>query len=217
MKTKIVCMGDSITEGFGITPEESYPFVLQKLLGEHYRVVNKGVCCCTVMNLETEGEVMGMPYVRQDRYREALAQKGDIYVILLGTNDAQDGLDDVEDIVDPLRNMISRKKEFKECYQSIIDSVKEAAPQAAIYMGIPAPVMQCIWRRHQEKYLQELMPYYAELLSDNPEIKKIDIHAAFTKLPEEERRALYLEDGLHPNAEGLKLIARTVYENIISP
>lgn len=216
MKTKIVCMGDSITEGFGIEPEESYPFVLQKLLGEEYEVINKGVCCCTAMNLEMNGEVMGMPYVRQDRYREALAQKGDSYVILLGTNDAQDGMDDVEDVIDPLRNLISRKTEFKSSYQSIINSVKETAPHSTIYMGIPAPIMECIWRRHQEKYLQELLPYFTELLSANPEVKKIDIHAAFTKLPDENLRALYQEDGLHPNAEGLKLIARTVYENVIS-
>ncbi len=112
MKTKIVCMGDSITEGFGVEERESYPYRLGVMLGEDYEVVNKGVCCSTAMNLKLDGQVMGFPYVRQERYREALAEKGDIYVILLGTNDAQDGMDDVEDVVNPLSNMISRKGEF---------------------------------------------------------------------------------------------------------
>lgn len=211
MKTKIVCMGDSITEGFGVREQESYPYRLGLLLGEEYEVVNKGVCCSTAMNLELDGQVMGLPYVRQERYREALAEKGDIYVILLGTNDAQDGRDDVEDYINPLGNMISRKAEFVSCYQNIIDSVREAAPNAAIYIGIPAPVQNCIWRRHQERYLQELMPFFAEILAANPDIKKIDVHAAFEKLDKEKVSALYQEDGLHPNPAGLQLIADTVY------
>ena len=55
MKTKIVCMGDSITEGFGVEERESYPYRLGVMLGEDYEVVNKGVCCSTAMNLELDG------------------------------------------------------------------------------------------------------------------------------------------------------------------
>ena len=214
MKTKVVCMGDSITEGFCLEPEDFYPTKLGILLGEDYEVINKGVCCCTVLDLETEEGVMGLPYARQERYREALAEKGDIYVILLGTNDAQDGMDDVEDVRNPLLNMISRKSEFVDCYQKILDSVYQAAPKAQVYIGIPAPVQQCIWRRHQEKYLQELMPCFEQLLLNNPKVKKIDVHAAFEALPKEEVLSLYQDDRLHPNAAGAKLIARTVYEAI---
>lgn len=212
---KVVCMGDSITEGFCIGAEDNYPYLLGELLGKDYVVVNKGVCCSTAMDIMLGGEVMGQPYARQARYKEALAEKGDIYVLMLGTNDAQDGKDDVEDITYPLCNMISRKEEFADCFQSMIDDVKEAAPHAVIYLGIPMPIQQCIWRKHQEKYLQELMPYYEELLRKNPHMKKIDVHGAFEKLPEEERLALYLEDGLHPNRKGTTLIARTVCEAIL--
>lgn len=212
MKTKIVCMGDSITEGFNISPMEAYPGQLQELLGEEYIVVNKGVCSSCTLNVELGGEVMGYPYVRQERYREALMEKGDIYIIMLGTNDAQDGMDDVEDIRYPLHNMISRKEDFVPCYQGIIDSVRKAAPEAVIYLNIPIPIADCIWRKHQERYLQELMPCYEELLRHNSDIRKIDVHEVFEKLSVQERRELYLEDGLHPNPRGAKLIARTVYE-----
>lgn len=214
MKTKVVCMGDSITEGFCLAEGENYPSQLQVLLGEEYEVVNKGVCSSTTLNVTLDGEVMGLPYMRQERYKEALAEKGDIYVIMLGTNDAQDGKDDVEDITYPLHNMISRKGEFVSCYQAIIDSVKEASPGAAIYIAIPIPIQKCIWRKHQEKYLQELMPCYEELLRNNPKIQKIDVHGAFEALEQEEMRSLYREDNLHPNAKGAALIAKTVYEAI---
>lgn len=213
--TKVVCMGDSITEGFCIGAEENYPYLLGQLLGEDYTVVNKGVCCSTAMDIMLNGEVMGQPYARQVRYKEALAEKGDIYVLMLGTNDAQDGKDDVEEITYPLCNMISRKEEFVPCFQRMLDDVKEVAPDAEIYLGIPMPIQQCIWRKHQEKYLQELMPYYEELLQKNPQLKKIDVHGAFEKLPKEELLSLYLEDGLHPNIKGTTLIAQTVREAIL--
>lgn len=212
MRTKVVCMGDSITEGFGLESGESYPDRLQELLGDAYEVVNKGVCCSTVLNVTLEGEVMGLPYARQERYAQALAEKGDIYVILLGTNDAQDGMDDVEDFRNPLFYMISRKEEFCGCYQQILDDVRRTSPDARIYMGIPAPVMQCIWRKHQEKYLQELMPCFEALLAANPDVKKIDIHAAFLAQKPEILHSLYQADGLHPNAQGAFLIAQTVRE-----
>lgn len=208
---KIVCMGDSITEGFGLAQGCSYPDQLQKLCGASCQVINKGVTCSTVLNVMRDGEVMGLPYVRQERYAQALAERGDVYVILLGTNDAQDGMDDAEDFRNELCNMISRKGEFQDCYQRILSDVQQAAPHARIYMGIPVPIMQCIWRKHQERYLEELMPFYEALLAANPAVRKIDVHGAFMALPKAERQALYQEDNLHPNEKGAELIARTVY------
>lgn len=213
MKTKVVCIGDSITEGFEIGAEENYPAQLQKMLGEDYQVVNKGVCCSTVMNLLLDGEIMALPYVRQERFREALAEKGDIYIFMLGTNDAQDGRDDVEEITHENCNMIRYKEQFKEWYQYIIDRVKEAAPSAKLYLAMPMPVRNCIWRKHQERYLQQLFPYMEEILAENKEMVKIDVHKAFEDLGEE-AGCLYLPDNLHPNPAGAELIAKTVYKKI---
>jgi acyl-CoA thioesterase-1 len=42
----IVVLGDSLTAGFGLTPDEAFPAVLEQKLrreGYHYRVVNAGV------------------------------------------------------------------------------------------------------------------------------------------------------------------------------
>lgn len=211
-KIKVVCMGDSITEGFGVGPRECYPARLQELLGENYEVFNQGVCCSTVNNILLEGRPMGLPYARQERYREGLKRKGDIYLVLLGTNDAQDGMSDTEDVADPYLNMIACKEEFEQHYEAILNGIREAAPKARIYIGIPAPVMQCIWRRHQEKYLLQLFPYFDRIREKNPDIRIFDVHKAFMALPEQERLTLYQEDCLHPNAKGAQLIARTVYE-----
>jgi len=144
-----------------------------------------------------------------------LAIRGDIYVILLGVNDAQDGTLDSGDGVDPYLNVISVKEDFVPCYQRIIDGIRVMAPEAKIFMGIPAPVMDCIWPRHQEKYLLELLPYYQELAERNPDVCLIDIHKAFMDLAGEERLSFYSGDRLHPNAKGLELIAKKVCEAIV--
>ncbi len=212
---KVVCLGDSITEGFGVEQSESYPSRLQEYLGEDYEVYNKGVSGSTVIDKMLGDRPMSMPYLRQGRFVEGLAVRGDIYVILLGTNDAQDGIGDVEDVVDPYLNMISAKEEFIPCYQRILDSVRAMAPEAQIYMGIPTPVMECIWRRHQEKYLQQLLPLYQELAERNPDVKILDVHRAVTELPAEERQSLYSKDNLHPCPKGYDFIAKTVCEAII--
>ena len=208
---KVVCMGDSITEGFSIEPEEAYPARLQELLDGDHLVVNKGACSSCVIDVEMDGQPMGYAYMRLEKYREALEEKGDIYILMFGTNDAQDGMDDTEDIRYPLFDMISRKADFVPCYQRMLDSVRKAAPEAEIYLGIPMPIGKCVWRKHQEKYLQELIPCYEELLRRNPGLRKIDVHGAFGALTAKEREGLYLEDGLHPNPKGAELIAETVY------
>ena len=42
----IICFGDSLTAGYGLSPDESYPALLQKMVdadGFKYEVVNAGV------------------------------------------------------------------------------------------------------------------------------------------------------------------------------
>lgn len=214
MKTKIVCMGDSITEGFMVEEWENYPYKLGKLLGEDYEVINKGQCSTCVLNIETNEGLMGIPYVRQDRYKEALEEKGDIYLIMLGTNDAQDGMDDVEDIVYPLFNMISRKVHFKEHYLRIVEDIQRVNEAAKIYVCLPIPVQKCIWRKHKEEYLADLREIMKEMVAQKEGLNLIDVYGAFAALPKEVQLSLYREDMLHPNPKGYDLLAETIFKNL---
>lgn len=208
-KFRVVCIGDSITEGFGLGDDPSvyYPSLLQEFLGEDYAVFNEGVTCSCVTMMEDEtGHVFGLPYVLQPEYDEALSLAGDIYIIMLGTNDAQDGMHDTEDTQDPYFNMISFEPMFETFYQYIIDGVKSANPNALIYLVVPIPVLNCIWRKHQEKYLLQIIPHIRHLAEVN-NLPLIDLHEEFLKMDEEKLKSLYLDDGLHPNQEGTFLIA----------
>lgn len=217
-KIKVVCMGDSITEGYGLGEDTAlfYPSRLQKLLGDDYEVFNQGVSgSCVTNTINDQGEVFGMPYARQDKYQKALDLKGEIYIILLGTNDAQDGsYDDVEG-QDPLSILISFENLFTSYYQAILNDVKKANPNAKIYIGKPTPVMKCIWRKHQQKYLDILLIHIDEILRSNPECVLIDVYKAFRDYSKKPLIQLYQEDGLHPNEKGAELISNVVYGELI--
>lgn len=78
----IACFGDSLTAGYGIERDQSYPAVLQRMLddaGYHYRVINAGVSGNTTKD--------GL-----ERIDHVLAQKPQIVVLEFGGNDGLRGL-----------------------------------------------------------------------------------------------------------------------------
>jgi acyl-CoA thioesterase-1 len=79
----IVAMGDSLTAGLGVAPQESYPAQLEKLLAErglNYRVVNAGVSAET-----SSGAKARIDWV--------LKLKPDIVILETGANDGLRGID----------------------------------------------------------------------------------------------------------------------------
>lgn len=93
----IVAFGDSLTAGFGVPPEESYPAQLQRRLDEagyRYRVVNAGVSGDT-----TAGGVRRVDWVLKSHPR--------IVILELGGNDGLRGLD-LNQIRQNLERIITR-------------------------------------------------------------------------------------------------------------
>ncbi len=212
---KVVCVGDSITEGFGLAEQEAYPYLLVQRLGDGYEVFNAGVTAhCVINETAADGRTMGLPYVRTERYAEALAQAGDIYVVMLGTNDAQDGLWDDGNGKDPYSDMISLIDRFDYHYKSILKDIRRVSPEAVIYMVRPVPVLNCIWPKHQQKYLDIVLEHLDGIAAEDLSLRVIDMTAVFRAKGQEWMEAIYQADRLHPGPEGARLIADTVYEAI---
>ncbi|MDQ3332921.1 MAG: GDSL-type esterase/lipase family protein, partial [Planctomycetota bacterium] len=79
--TRVACVGDSITFGSGVADREknSYPAVLDTLLGESYDVRNFGVSGAT---LQKRGD---KPYWTLDEFKDVSAFKPHVVVIKRGT------------------------------------------------------------------------------------------------------------------------------------
>ena len=172
---KIVAFGDSLTAGYGLSPQESYPSLLQQKLdrdGYGYEVVNAGISGDT-----SAGGVRRIDW----------SLEGDVKVVILelGANDLLRG--------QPIKQM-------KNNLGAIIARAK-AHGARVLLAGMEAPT------------------------STGPDYRKA-VHEAFQALAREHDIALIpflldrvagidslnQEDGVHPTAEGTKIVAETVYQ-----
>ena len=189
-KIKVACVGNSVTWGMTITDREKncYPAQLQKMLGDKYEVRNFGHPGTTLLQ---HGH---RPYVDQKEYQEALNFKADLVIIHLGLNDT-----------DP-RNWPEYSEEFNADYIRLIDSFRQANPKAKIWICLMTPIFE----RHP-RFESGTRDWYAQIqkhirqVATATRVPLIDLNTLLYSRPD------LLADAIHPNAEGAKIIAETVY------
>ena len=195
-KIHIACVGDSITYGAGVLGHrrsQSYPAYLQENLGDRYQVLNYGLSGRTLMD---EGDV---PYRSEKLYQKSLDAKADIYLLMLGTNDAKDYQWDATAYAKEI-------KDFVSAYQT-------AASQATIYLMQPPRAFSTQEDGSIKYGIQDAVigGQMYEIIADTADqmgVGYIDLYR-LTK-----DRSEWLPDGIHPNAEGNKAIADYIYECI---
>lgn len=192
-KTKVACVGDSVTFGYTIEDREnnSYPSQLQSLLGNSYEVGNFGKNGATLLSMGHR------PYIQQDEYQKALEFSADIVVIHLGLNDT-----------DP-RNWVNYKDFFIQDYLNLIEKFKEKNRNARVFICKMTPITHNHPRfqsgtRDWYWQIQESIIKIAEIAN----VEIIDLQDLLYS------RTYLLPDSLHPNEEGAKLIANAVYQAI---
>jgi acyl-CoA thioesterase-1 len=93
-RSGIVCFGDSLTTGYGVTPDQAYPAHLAEILG-----LSRSVVIARGVNGRTLAQARG--HVARD----VLASSAGTAIVLLGGNDqlqarsAEDAMDDLDAIV----------------------------------------------------------------------------------------------------------------------
>jgi len=158
-KKTIVFFGNSLTAGYGLSPEQAFPALIQKKIDSlalPYQVVNAGV----------SGETSSGGKTRIDWI---LQQPVDIFVLELGANDGLRGT--------PL-------SETKKNLQDIIDLVKGKYPAAKLVfagMEIPPNMGQAyttefrnIYKDLAAKNNMTLIPFLLEGVGGEPELNQAD-------------------------------------------
>ena len=189
-KIKVACVGNSVTWGMTIIDREKncYPAQLQKMLGNKYEVRNFGHSGTTLLQ---HGH---RPYVDQQEYQDALNFKADLIIIHLGLNDT-----------DP-RNWPEYSEEFNADYIRLIDSFRQANPKAKIWICLMTPIFE----RHP-RFESGTRDWHAQIqkhirqVATATRVPLIDLNTPLYSRPD------LLADAIHPNAEGAKIIAETVY------
>lgn len=190
---RVACIGNSVTYGTGLdNPEQdSYPSVLQRLLGPSFTVGRFGKPGATLLNKGFR------PYMRQQEFHDALAFRPDIAVIHLGLNDT-----------DP-RAWPAYRDDFVRDYLSLIDSVRRAAPQCRIIVARMTPLSHRHHRfesgtRDWHREIQRSIETVATVSG----AELIDFYAPLHRHPD------WFPDAIHPTREGYALLAHIVEQAI---
>ncbi len=195
---KVACIGDSITAGYGLANRavESYPAVLQRMLGDEYDVRNYGVSGTTVLRNSPAA------YANMEEWVEALEFGADIVIVELGGNDLLPG------------NINCNESSFSSDYDYLLESIRAFSPKVSLYLTSLTPIdvdfsagpgYLPFWHNR----IQELITEIAR--SHNA--TRIDIFTPLKMVMKE--GALLFPDGIHPNNTGATIIAQSVYESII--
>jgi sialate O-acetylesterase len=192
-KIRVACVGDSITFGHGIKDREhaSYPARLQLLLGDKYEVQNFGVSGATLIKLGTR------PYVQQDACRDALKFRPQIAVIMLGTNDTNK------------QTWPDHKQDFVADYSELVGKFRKVSPSVHVWICLPPPLVRDRGKEWDTDAIlsDQVIPKIKSIAEDS-KAELIDLNSIFAS------HAALLPDGVHPNAEGAELMARTVFESL---
>jgi acyl-CoA thioesterase-1 len=177
-RPKIVALGDSLTAGFGLTENESYPYLLQQKLnsdGYDYEVVNAGVSGDTSQGgLERADWVLGMDNVK-------------ILILELGANDLLRGI--------PVARMRSN-------LDQIVRKAKERNIEVLLCGMIAPPTMG-------PQYQREYTMAFPQLANEH-NVKFVPFILDNIALKKELNQA----DGIHPNADGEKIMTENVYKEL---
>ena len=156
---RVTCVGDSITDGVGASNgDNTYPAQLQKILGDSYLVLNKGVSGTTVTRSD------GRAYTKTPRYKESLESNPDIVIILLGTNDiSANGIqtdegkktfrNDYELLIKDYQGLQSNPKIFLVSPLSSVDGNNNHDDRNAINERVQVPIIESLAKEYGITYL----------------------------------------------------------------
>lgn len=186
---KIACIGDSITFGYGLRSPftDSYPAVLQTMLGEEYTVRNFG------FSARTLSQTGDRPYMKEMMYAQAKAFEPDVVTIMLGTNDVKP------------ENW--REKDYEDSLNQMISDMKELPSHPKILICLPATVHGERWGIKDSTIVAGAIPILLKVAAQE-NLPVIDTHAATADYAE------HFPDFIHPDVEASKALAEAVYKGL---
>lgn len=186
---RIAFLGNSITQGPGRDNPGSYPLQVGALLGDAYEVRNFGVSGRTLLR---KGD---FPIWNEPQFQEAKDFTPDVLVIKLGTNDSKP------------QNW-AHKADFVKDYLDLIAEFRTHMPaDGKVYIVIPVPVTRENFGINPDVMNNEQRLMLYEIIQKSG-AEAIDLYTPLMN------KAELLPDGVHPNKEGLTIMANVIARRI---
>lgn len=194
---KIFCIGDSITEGYGLKDADGkqamaklgYPAKLGEILVPQATVKHYGAGGTTYFRNGPH------PFEKTAWFAYFQLAKPDIVTIAFGTNCSGEK-------AWPLLH-----EQYTNDVKWLIARIREENPTVAIYICLPPPAYSGMWGISEPTIRDQIIPALREI-AEEEHCLTIDLHTALSHHPE-----LFF-DTIHPNEEGMKLIARTIADRL---
>jgi lysophospholipase L1-like esterase len=182
-KTRIACVGDSLTAASG------YPYYLWMQMGlENSSIRNFGHGSTTIsLNTET-------PYMETDEFQKAIDFQPNIVIIMLGTNDAQPNLE--------LNNVT-----LTEDYVKLIKAFQDLPSTPEVWVVLPPPIYSNQTNVIDAQYFNHTVIPCISQAANQTDSVIIDVYSALLGHPE-----CYKKDGVHITETGAEIIANTIYK-----
>jgi len=149
---KLACVGDSITEGFGVTKGRSWPDQIAKMLGS----------TCEVRNFGVGGRQL-LSYQSTEEFQKSKSFNPDVVVIMLGTNDVRPP------------SWKGCKPNFVRDYLGMIKQYSDLPSTPRVFICYPPTITE---PDGSEENILELIPLMDDV-AKQAKVGIIDIHGAF--------------------------------------
>jgi len=187
---KIVCVGDSITNGDKIERgKENYPKALERLLAGKATVLNAGSNGAGVIKADD------ISYWTTKAFTAATNAAPQVVVIMLGSNDSR------------VVNWSAHKADYSRDLGELVTTFAKLPSKPAVWLCLPPPMYSKRYNVQPQVLEKEIIPQIRQVAKAN-NCGVIDVFAALNNHPE------LFADGVHPNTDGAALIAKTVSDAI---
>lgn len=191
-KRHILCIGDSITFGMGVYKNrqaEAWPYRLNALLGESRQVLNYGISAAT---LYKGGD---HPY-KEEFLEAAIKVQGEVYLIMLGTNDSK-----------PYN---WNREGYERALLELVNCLRKNVPQAKVLLMTPPRAFptkngKIAFDISNDRIHDEISPILRQT-AEKEGLGLVDLYALTDNHPE------YFDDGVHPNRLGNEAIAQCIFD-----
>ncbi|MDI3534852.1 MAG: acyl-CoA thioesterase [Thermosediminibacterales bacterium] len=186
---KIVCLGDSLTQGYRVLPSQAWPSIVAE--ETNHQIINKGISGDT-----TSGMLSRL-------YRDVIDEKPSRAILMGGSNDLLWEVP-MEVIKTNIGGIVANLH-----HHNIL-----------VIIGIPIPVVTDMALKHwvfnydYEKVNKQLQHYRTWLIRFAEEFQCgiIDFYSVFYDFEENSAIRSYYLDGVHPTAEGNRIMAEKVIQ-----
>lgn len=184
---RLLILGDSITEGYGVAKENSYPTLLEAKIKNWKSSLNqaaKGFSTWQVINSGVSGSTTASA---ASRLKWVMKDKPDIIVLALGANDGLRGLP----IGETKKNLSQAIELIQKENVKVVIAGMQMPPN---YGKSFTQEFRDIFPQLSKKYKIKLIPFLLDQVAGVSDLNQAD--------------------GIHPNEKGHQIIAETVFRVI---